>query len=90
MKEYSWLKHPAIRDIDPAKLAFLISYAESTKGKTPEQMLPILMQANAGMKAQNLSFSKDEQDLLIDVLTEDMSEEEKKKLEMIKRFMIKK
>ncbi len=87
MKEYSWLKHPAIENIDPAKLAFLISYAETTKGKTSDQMLPLLMQANASMKAQNLSFSKEEQDLLIEVLTEDMSKEDRKKLEMIKRLM---
>lgn len=89
MNEYSWLNHPAIKDIDPAKLAFIISYAESSKGKTSEQMLPLLLQANAGMKAQNLTFTKDEQDLLIDVLSEDMSKEDKNKLDMMKNIIMK-
>lgn len=33
-----------------------------------------------------MTFSKEEQDLLIEVLTEDMSEEDKKKVKMIKQF----
>lgn len=86
MAEYSWLNHPAIKNIEPAKLALLVSFAESAKGKTPEKIVPILMQANTQMKAQNLTFTKEEQDLLLEVLTEDMSDEDKQKVKMIKSF----
>ena len=51
--------------------------------------LPIFMQANAQIKEQNLTFSKKEQNLLLDVLTEDMSDEDKKKVALIKQFAAK-
>ena len=89
MAEYSWMNHPAVSDIEPAKLAILISFAESAKGKKPEKILPLLMQANAQIKEQNLTFSKKEQNLLLDVLTEDMSDEDKKKVALIKQFAAK-
>lgn len=47
MDNYSWLKNPVVKDIDPAKLAILINFAESAKGKRAEKILPLLMQANA-------------------------------------------
>lgn len=89
MSEYSWINHPAVKNIDPAKLALLVSVSESAKGKKPEQVVPLLIQANSTMKSQNLSFSKDEQDLLIDVLTEGMSDEDMKKVDMIKSIIAK-
>ena len=89
MAEYSWMNHPAVSDIEPAKLAILIGFAESAKGKKPEKILPLLMQANAQIKEQNLTFSKEEQDLLLEVLTEDMSDEDKKKAALIKQFAAK-
>ncbi|NLJ90205.1 MAG: hypothetical protein GX323_04820 [Clostridiales bacterium] len=89
MSEYSWMNHPAIKDIDPAKLALLISFAESAKGKKPDMILPLLMQANKTMKQQNLTFSKEEQELLIEVLTENMSPEDKNKVNLIRSFVAK-
>ncbi|NMB43081.1 MAG: hypothetical protein GX995_02995 [Clostridiales bacterium] len=89
MNEYSWMSHPAIKNLDPAKLALLVSVAESSKGKNPEMVVPILMQAFNQMKRQNLNFSKEEQDLLVEVLTENMSPEEKARVNMIKSFVAK-
>ncbi len=89
MSEYSWMNHSAIADIEPAKLAILISFAESAKGKKAEKILPLLMQANTQIKEQNLTFTKEEQDLLLEVLTEDMSDEDKKKVALIKQFAAK-
>lgn len=89
MSEYSWMDNPAIKNIDPAKLALLSSLADSAKDKTPEKILPLLMQANATIKDQDLTFAKSEQDLLIEVLTEGMSAEDKKKVNMIKSFAAK-
>ena len=89
MGEYSWMNDPAVADIEPAKLAILISFAESAQGKKAEKILPLLMQANAQIKEQNLTFSKKEQNLLLDVLNEDMSDEDKKKVALIKQFAAK-
>ena len=89
MSDYSWMSHPAVKDIEPEKLAFLISFAEGANNKTPEKILPLLMQANNQMKSQNLNFSKNEQELLLEVLTEDMSPSDKQKVKMIQSFAAK-
>lgn len=86
MEEFSWLNHPAVKNIDPAKLALLVSFSESAKGKSPQSILPLLMQSNTKMQSENLTFSQDEQDLLVEVLTEGMSQEDKQKVKMIKSF----
>ena len=87
MKDLSWMDHPAVKDINPAKLAILLSFADSATGKTPEKILPLLLQANTQLQSQNLSFSAEEQELLIEILSKDLSPEEKQRLQMVKQMM---
>ena len=87
MKDLSWMDHPAVKDINPAKLAILLSFADSATGKKPEKILPLLLQANTQLKSQNLSFIAEEQELLIEILSKDLSPEEKQRLQMVKQIM---
>lgn len=89
MKDLSWMEHPAVKEMNPAKLAILLSFADNATGKKPEKILPLLMQANTQLKSQNLYFTKDEQELLISILSEDMSPAEKQRLEMVKKMLAK-
>jgi hypothetical protein len=89
MKDLSWINHPAMEHIDPRKLAILVDLANESEGKPLEQSLPFIMNANAKLKAQNLSFSKEENELLIEVLSKDMSPQDRMKLDMMKRMIIK-
>ena len=89
MKEFSWINHPAMEHIDPRKLAILVDLANEAEGKPLDKSLPFIMNANAKLKAQNLSFSKEENELLVEVLSKDMSPQDKMKLDMMKRMMMK-
>lgn len=69
--------------IDPRKLAILVDLANEAEGKSLNQSLPFIMNASNKLKSQNLSFTKDESNLLIQILSEGLSPAEKQKLEMM-------
>lgn len=87
MKDLSWMDHPAIKDIDPRKLAFITEFVNETDGKPVEKAVPVLVATNAKMKAMGLTFTQQESELMTDILTRDLSEADKKKIEMFKRMM---
>lgn len=88
MKDLSWINHPAMEHIDPRKLAILVDLANEAEGKPLEQSLPFIMNANTKLRSQNLSFSKEENELLVEVLSKDMSPQDKMKLDMMKRMIM--
>jgi hypothetical protein len=90
MKDIAWINHPAMKNIDARKLAILVDLANEAEGKPVDKALPLLVKSNAKMKAMGLSFTSDESDLMIEILTKDMSPAEKQKLEMIKKMLPKK
>lgn len=89
MKDVSWINHPAMKNIDARKLAILVELVNEAEGKPVDKLLPVLITSNAKLKAMGLSFSQEETDLVMDILTKDLSEGDKKKIEMVKK-MIKK
>ena len=88
MKDLSWINHPAMEHIDPRKLAILVDLANEAEGKPLEQSLPFIMNANTKLRSQNLSFSKEENELLVEVLSKDMSPQDKMKLDLMKRMIM--
>ena len=54
---------------------------------TPEQMLPQLMEINKELQKRDLSFSRAESEIVLDVLSEGMSPQEKQKINMIKSML---
>lgn len=89
MNNYAWMNHPAMKNIDSRKLVILTELAKEAEGIPRDKALPLLIKANAKMKALNLTFTQQETDLLIEILTKDMSPIEKKKVEMIKMLIAK-
>jgi hypothetical protein len=87
MKDIAWMNHPAMKNIDPRKLAILVDLANEAEGKAADKSLPLIIKANAQLKAMGLTFSGEEADLMVDILTKDMSPNEKQKVEMIKKMM---
>jgi hypothetical protein len=90
MKDLAWINHPAMKNIDARKLAILVDLANEAEGKTAEKALPLLISANAKLKALGLTFTTQETDLIVDILTADMPPQEKQKLDLIKKMMPKK
>ncbi|MFU0826780.1 MAG: DUF1778 domain-containing protein [Lachnoclostridium sp.] len=89
MKNLDWINHPAMKNIDARKLAILVDLANEAEGKPADKALPLLIKANAKMKALGLTFTQEETDLMIEILTQDMTSAEKQKLEIIKKLIAK-
>ncbi len=87
MKNVAWMNHPAMKNIDARKLAILVDLANEAEGKAADKALPLIIKANAQLKAMGLTFSNEEADLMVDILTKDMSPNEKQKVDMIKKMM---
>lgn len=87
MADTSWANNPRLKNIDPRKLAILLEVAKEAEGKSMDKLIPLLMNADKKIKQQNMTFSKDETDLLIELLTKNMSPTEKMQFEMIKKMM---
>jgi hypothetical protein len=90
MPDTSWSNHPKMKNVDPRKLAILLELVKEAEGKPMDKMIPLLMNANKRLKDQNLNFTKDESDLIIEILSKNMSAREKAQFEMIKKMMAKK
>ncbi len=87
MADMSWSNNPRLKNIDPKKLAILIELMKEAEGKSMEQVLPLLMSTNKRLQEQNLVFSKEESELMIELLTKNMSPKEKMQFEMIRKMM---
>ncbi len=90
MKDLDWINHPAMKNIDVRKLAVLVDLANEAEGKPADKVFPILIKANTKMKALGLNFTTDETNLIVEILTKDMSPADKQKLELIKKMISKK
>lgn len=87
MADTSWTNNPKMKNVDPRKLAILLELAKEAEGMPMDRLVPLLMNTNKKLKEQNLTFSKDESDIMIDILTKNLSPKEKKQFEMIKKIM---
>jgi hypothetical protein len=76
-----------MRNIDPRKLVILMELIKEAEGKPIDKVLPLIIKTNKKLQDQNLTFTSDERDLMLEALTKNMSPKEKAQFEMIKSFM---
>ena len=82
-----WLNHESLKNMHPAKKQIIQEFMKESKGLPMEQSLPNLMKANNKMKSLGLSFTKQESDVIMSLLTANMSPTEMARFEMIRRMM---
>ena len=78
---------PRLKNMHPLKSEILLRLSNSQSTMTPEQMLPQLMEINKELQKRDLSFSRSESEIVLDVLSEGMSPQEKQKINMIKSML---
>ena len=83
----SWTKDPSLAGMDPAKLAMLNSFAQQGSGKSPQELLPLLMAAASQSLAKGTRFSREEMDAIIQVLKAGKSPEETARMDKIIQMM---
>lgn len=76
-----------MNNVDPRKLAILIELMHEAEGKPMDKLLPLIISTNKKLKEQNLNFTKDESELMIEILTKNMSPKDKAQFEMLRKMM---
>ncbi len=87
MEQTPWLNHPDLKDMHPLKIQVMTELAESAFGKPLTQTVPYLLKAQQTLKSAGLSFTESESILLMEILTKDMTAEEKQKIERMKTLI---
>lgn len=85
MQDIDLLKHPTLEKISPEKRLILTDLIQSAKGLSPEKAMPIMMQTQAKLKALGLSITPEESELMLSVMTQNMSETDRTKFDMLKK-----
>lgn len=76
-----------MRNIDPRKLAILMDVVKEADGKSMDKLLPLIINTNKKLQEQDLSFTKDESDLMMEILTKNMSAKDKAQFDMLRKMM---
>ncbi len=80
--KHDWLNDKRLDGISEEKKAILIEFAESMKeGMTKQQLMAVFMNTQKTMKQRKLVLSPEEATLMIELLKESMSSEEKIRLD---------
>lgn len=87
MTDTSWSNNPKLKNIDPRKLSILLDLVKEAEGKPMDKLIPIMMNTQKKIQKQNLNFTKDESDVMLEILTKNMNATEKAQFEMIKKMM---
>ena len=78
---------PRLKNLMPLKRQIILELANGSHNATREQMLPQIMQLNRELQKRNLSFSKEESNLIMDIMMEQASPAERRKIAMFRNFL---
>lgn len=85
--------HPIYQKMQPEKQKLLQECVRLTEGDSHsegvsfDKMLPIMLAMHQKMQKQGLSFTAEERNVLIDVLSSGLSPAERSRMEMMKKMM---
>lgn len=77
------LNNPQLNNIAPEKLQFLMDFAQNNTRKSPTEMLPIFMAASKAAQQNGINFDSQETTLIFEIMKQSMTEDEKKRADMI-------
>lgn len=76
-----WMNHPEMKNLDPIKMELIKAAAAQTKGKSGNSMATVMMALITSARKNGVSFTPDEMTLILDVLKDGKSEEEKSQID---------
>jgi hypothetical protein len=79
----NWTENPKLAHLDQEKLNLLSQLASEGSHKSASELLPFLISASKGSRGQRLSFSEEDIELLLEVLTSGKSPQETARLKKI-------
>lgn len=88
--DFSFLNHESLKNMNPKKVQILKELAEKTEGKADKEIASLLLETMKKMQKENLTFTKEESAVMMEILTRNMSPAERAKVDMMKKMMNKK
>lgn len=89
MAAQDWINHPSLANMDPLKKDIILELMENANGKSLAKMAPYLQKATSRMQKEHLSFTEEENALIIDVITQGMSPAERRQFETARQILLK-
>lgn len=87
MQQQDFFSTPEFQRLHPLKQQIMKELVKGSGNSSVESMIPKIISINKELNKRNLSFSKSESRLLINILTRDMSPTDKQKIDMIMSMM---
>lgn len=73
MESNQWFNNESLKNIDMQKMMLLQELLKQSNGKKTNEMLPFLMAASRQANSKGLNFTKEEIQLIVNVLKKDMT-----------------
>ena len=89
MEPHNWKKDPRLKQMPPEKLDYLTSFAQQVAQLPKDKILSAFLSMQMEANQKGIRFNDAETQLLVQVLTENMPPEEKRKLNTL-RFIAQK
>ncbi len=87
--DQSFLNRPELSGLDPVKKKFLAELIEEAQKTSQKNMPTLYMKAISKMNALRLKFSPEESALLAEILEAQMSKEDRKRFDAVKKMLLK-
>ena len=78
---------PRLKNMSPIKRAIIGEIMTGRSNASMETMLPEIMKINNELNKRKLSFTREESQLIIDIMMENASPAEKQEIQMLKSFL---
>lgn len=76
-----WMNHPALKNIEPAKLELIRMAASRTAGKSGRDLAPVMLALISGANKKGIRFTADEITLILEILKEGKTKEEQDQID---------
>lgn len=82
----NWQNDPSLQNISADKMQYLMKMMSEANGKDKNSLLPFLMGLSSSSEQNGMDFSDTETDLILQVLSQKMTPEERSKIDMIRNI----
>ncbi|WP_367565516.1 hypothetical protein [Lacrimispora sp.] len=80
----NWKQDPRLKKMNPQKISLLTEFAKRAESVPKDQLLPTLLSLNAEASQKGIQFNDEETDLLMSIMSANMSENERKRMETLR------
>ena len=87
MDQNFFSQNPAFQNISPEKLAFLMNSINQEKPSSSRDMMTFLMNFTTKARRQNISFTTDETDFIIQHLKQNLSQADQQRVDQVLRLL---